>query len=320
MARPQGTRGHSSTGDWWDRRFSELKGPRQETDRDRRLRPFAQCSFRARLPNIPRGALAPTGVRHAPSNPVGGGNVRRRPTPRTDATAEPEQLAAALATWRETLMSVKESVDEATVAVGLLRATVQEMAPLWRSLGELGNALGEIDWPEAMGGTASGVEESPAEVAGHRPQAPAQVARLRPLAPAVPEEVLEPDAERSDLQEAADIPGTTDSPPPPEPGTPVLEIGGSYSCSVTVEEVGTRVKLAPLHRALGQIEGVRELSLRSYTNGVAVVTMDCAAEVDASALEEAIAAITDKPCRVVSGDGSSFLVRMGDNPAVHGGQ
>ncbi len=223
--------------------------------------------------------------------------------------AEPERLAIALATWRETLMSVKESVDEATAAVGLLRATVQEMAPLWRSLGELDKALGDIDWPEALAGATS-----------ERGGPLAEVARLRPVAPAVPEAVLEPDAKPSDLEEATDIPGSTGSPLPPEPDAPVLDIGGSYSCSVTVEEVGTRVKLAPLHRALGQIEGVRELSLRSYTNGVAVVSMDCATEVDASALQEAIAAITDKPCRVVSGDGSSFLVRMGDNPAAHEGQ
>ena len=75
------------------------------------------------------------------------------------------------------------------------------------------------------------------------------------------------------------------------------------------------VKLVPLHQSLSQVKGVRELSLKSYTNGVAVVSVDSEIELEASAFEEAFAAGMHQACRVMSGEGSSFLVRMGGNAA-----
>ena len=76
--------------------------------------------------------------------------------PGTDA----ERVAAALAAWRQSLESAKRSIDEATTAVGLLNATLREMAPLWRSLGQLQRALTDVDWAQAMDEAAAEAEEA----------------------------------------------------------------------------------------------------------------------------------------------------------------
>jgi hypothetical protein len=210
-----------------------------------------------------------------------------------------EQLAAAFVTWRHSLESVKKSIDEATAAVGLLNATLREIAPLWRSLGQLQKALTDIDWAEAIDEATATAEEALAKAAG-----------LRPLPVAVSEEPEE-------AQEAAP---TLSGPARPlaRLDVPVSEGGAPYSYSVTVEEVGSRVKLIPLHQSLSQVAGVRELSLKSYTNGVAVVSIDSEIELEASVLEEAFSTGMHRTCRVISGEGPSFLVRIGSEAASDG--
>ena len=215
-----------------------------------------------------------------------------------------EQLAAALAAWRQSLESARKSIDEATAALGLLNATLREMAPLWRSVGQLQKALTDIDWAEAMDEATAAAEE-----------ALAKATVLRPSLVAVSEEVAAPEPEESETaQEAAP---TFASPvrPPARLDVPISGGGAPYSYTVTVEEVGSRVKLVPLHQSLSQVDGIRELSLRSYTNGVAVVSIDSEIELEAQALQEALGAGMNPACRVISGEGPSFLARLGGDAA-----
>jgi hypothetical protein len=256
---------------------------------------------------------------------------RRAPagaTPTNEPTTERERLAATFTAWRETMLSVKGSVDEATAAVELLRATVREMAPLWRSLGQLEQSLAGIDWAEAMDG-ASEVEESLAKATSPQPQAlpvPEETAAPEPERRDIPRTEAAEDERAAPEPEERDIPRTeaAEDAAPVFSGRagplarldlPTLDGGAPYSYTVTVEEVGAKVKLVPLHQSLSQVEGVRELSLKSYTNGVAAISVDSEVELEASALEEAITTGMDKTCRVMSGDGPTFLVRMGDSPA-----
>lgn len=233
------------------------------------------------------------------------GRSPARPEPTAEPAVDRERLAAAFVAWRETLLSVKKSVDEATGALRLLQATVRETAPLWRSLGQLEEALDGIDWAGTIDEAAAKVEESPAT--STTPQ---------PLAPAVPEETAAPEPEEPDVEAAEDAAQALSDRDRALASldAPALDGGAPYSYTITVEEVGSRVKLVPLYHSLSRVEGLRELSLRSYTNGVAVVCIESEVELKGPALKEAIAAGVDKACRVVSGDGPSFLVRMGDSP------
>jgi hypothetical protein len=227
-----------------------------------------------------------------------------------EADTDASELAAAFAAWRQSLDSVKKSISEATMAVGLLNATLREMAPLWRSLGQLQKALTEIEWTEAMDEAAAAAEE-----------ALAKAAVTRPTLVAVSEEAAAPEREEPETEAAQEEAPVLSGAGRPlaRLDVPIPDGGAPYSYTVTVEEMGSRVKLVPLHQSLSQVKGVRELSLKSYTNGVAVVSVDSETELEASAFEEAFNKGMHQACRVVSGEGPSFLVRMGGN-AASGGQ
>jgi hypothetical protein len=220
--------------------------------------------------------------------------------------ADTEQLAAALAAWRQSLESAKKSIDEATAAVGLLNATLREMAPLWRSLGQLQKALTDVDWAEAMDEATAAAEEALAKATAFPPP---------PVA--FSEEMAAPEMEELETEAAREASPTFASPRRPlaRLDVPASEGGAPYSYALTVEEVGSRVKLVPLHQSLSQVEGIRELSLRSYTNGVAVVSIDSEIELDARVLQEALGAGMNQAYRVISGEGPSFLARLGGDAA-----
>jgi hypothetical protein len=223
-----------------------------------------------------------------------------------EASADTEQLAAALAAWRQSLESAKKSIDEATAAVGVLNATLREMAPLWHSVEQLQKALTDVDLAEAMDEATAAAEEALAKATALRP----------PLA-VVSEEAAAPELEEPETETAQEAVPTFASPvrPPARLDVPISGGGAPYSYTVTVEEVGSRVKLVPLHQSLSQVDGIRELSLRSYTNGVAVVSIDSEIELEAQALQEALGAGMNQACRVMSGEGPSFLARLGGDAA-----
>jgi hypothetical protein len=234
---------------------------------------------------------------------------RERATPAAEPSIDAQELTAALAAWRQSLGSVRRSIDEATAAVGLLNATLREMAPLWRSLGQLQKALTEIDWAEAMDEATAAAED-----------ALAKVTVLRPSPVAVSEETAAPELEEPETESAQGAAPAFSSPGRPltRLDVPASDGGAPYCYTVTVEEVGSRVKLVPLHQSLSQVEGIRELSLKSYTNGVAVVSIDSEIELEASVLEEALSTGMHQACRVISGEGPSFLARIRGEAASAG--
>jgi hypothetical protein len=222
---------------------------------------------------------------------------------------DPERMAAAFGAWRHSLESVKKSIDEATTAVGLLNATLREMAPLWRSLGQLQRALTDVDWAQAMDEATAAAEE-----------ALAKATDLRPPPVAVSQATAAPESEEPETEAAQEAAPTIADlvRPLSRLEVPTSDGGAPYSYTVTVEEVGSRVKLVPLHQSLSQVEGVQELSLKSYTNGVAVVSIDSEVELGGPVLEDALSTGMHQACRVISGEGPSFLARMGGNAASGG--
>lgn len=211
------------------------------------------------------------------------------------------QIAAAFTRWRESLESVRRSIDEATTAVGLLRASLQEMAPLWRSLEQLEQALNSSDLAGAIEQAAAAAQEVAAKSGGLSPQTVTDS-----------EDVVAPEPEESEVEAPwSERPALSDAGRPrPAREVPSFGAGSQNSYTVTVEDVGAKVKLVPLHQSLSRVEGVRELSLKSYANGIAVVCIDSEVELEAPVLQEAISAGMNRACRITAGEGSSFLVRM----------
>jgi len=235
------------------------------------------------------------------------GTWREGASPAGDHGVSPEELAAALARWRESLESVKKSIDGATTAIGLLRSTLREMEPLWGSLGHLEKALTGTNWGQALDEAAARAEAALTDAA-------------TPLAaPAVAsEEGTEPEPEEQEQRAARRPRASSDDGRSAALPVPTSNGGAPYCFTVTVEDVGAKVKLVPLHQSLSRMSGVRQLSLRSYANGVAVVSVDSEVELEAAAIEEALGGGMKKACRVIAGEGPSFIVRMGREVASGG--
>lgn len=221
-----------------------------------------------------------------------------------ESGTDAEQLVAALAAWRQSLESTKKSIDAATEAVGLLNATLREMAPLWHSVEQLQKTLNDVGWAEAIDRATAAAEE-----------ALTKTAVLRPSLAAVTEEVAAPEPEEPETAQETAPAFASPVRPPATLDVPISAGGAPYSYTMTVEEVGSRVKLVPLHQSLNQVDGIRELSLRSYANGVAIISIDSEVELEAQALQEALGAGMNQACRVISGEGFSFLVRLGGDAA-----
>jgi len=242
------------------------------------------------------------------------GTWREGASPAGGHGVSPEELAAALVKWRESLQSVKKSIDGATAAIGLLRSTLREMEPLWGSLGQLEKALTAANWGQALDEVAAKAEEALADSATSL--AVSSVSSEEGTGPE-PEEQEQPAARRP---RASSEDGRSALPvrQAGKLAVPTSNGGAAYSYTVTVEDVGAKVKLVPLHQSLSRMSGVGQLSLRSYANGVAVVSVDSEVELEAAAIEEALGGGMKKACRVSSGEGPSFIVRMGREVASGG--
>jgi hypothetical protein len=195
--------------------------------------------------------------------------------------------------WKDSLKSVQTSIDDAAGAVNLLCSTLQEFAPMWRSLGQLEETLRDTGRSETAAGPVGEVPiadaQQPRPAAGETaPLEPARAAEAAPVAPKPPRRVVAGRAIR---------PAGGDS--------------GIHSYTLTVEDTKRRVDLVPLHRALRSVPGVRDMALLGYTNGIATITLDMRSGLEAPALEAAIAGTTSRECKIWARSADTFLVRVG---------
>jgi len=214
-----------------------------------------------------------------------------------------EALASAAALWQETLRDIERSITEATQAIHFLRGTLGQIAPLLRGIGELEEALHSLAAPRPQQPPSRG-EAAPSS--GGRP-VPDRSGAVPPRSQAPPRSEDATPPAPPPAQEPAEA-----APPPPR-GLDLLP--RSYTITVEdrqEEDRRTSVDLAPLHRALMAIEGVRDLSLVSYTHGVAVISLEAQSEITTSDLESAIAEAMQRDCTVVARDEYRIHVRVAD--------
>ncbi len=227
----------------------------------------------------------------------------------------PEDVSRALSAWRESLVSVKRSIDEAVQAVGALRATLLDMAPLWSSLGELERALKDIRWEDAPVAATKLEAAAPApaavEEAAVSTEAPSLEAGLALDAKSPP--AGEPSAPKPEVpaQAAETAVGAFSEPHRPLPAEGIeREPPAAHSYTVTVEDPGSETPLVPLYRALGRVGRIRDMELVSYTNGVAVISLQSDEEIAGDDLRQAISEAMERACRVVNLENNAFVVRL----------
>ncbi|MDP9236070.1 MAG: hypothetical protein M3P30_01500 [Chloroflexota bacterium] len=108
----------------------------------------------------------------------------------------------------------------------------------------------------------------------------------------------------------------TDTPPVPKPLPPAHAeprrgldlLPRTYR--VTVEDNRGGVDLVPLHRALLAMAAVRDMSLLSYSNGVAIVSLDTLDALNADDLCDAIGRAMSRPARVEVHNEQTMVVKL----------
>ncbi len=240
-----------------------------------------------------------------------------------EATSSGDAVAPDLVAWTEALRSVERSINEAAESIRLLRAMLQQLAPLLRSIGGLEEALGAFieapQHPEASPAVESrvplqfplaSVEDDAAAAAGSRAvegggagewQATRRKPSLKERAQQ-PEETEErramtPGSPRTALKRVTLVPDDTPAP---------------YAYRVTVEDRKNSVELMQLHAALASIAAVRNLSLLNYVNGIASISLESVDELQPVDIENALHKVMKRDSTVVPHESSTFLVQLRD--------
>jgi hypothetical protein len=84
------------------------------------------------------------------------------------------------------------------------------------------------------------------------------------------------------------------------------------SYRITVEDKRRGVDLVPLHRALLGMEGVRDMSLLSYNNGVAIVALETTEELDPDMLGDAVSRAMSRDAKVEVHNEHTMVVKLAD--------
>lgn len=192
--------------------------------------------------------------------------------------------------WQQALDDLERALREAARAAGALR----------RSL--------TVD-SEAPEEVASNVRELP------QPPQPAAWESEEGAAPAGSEALSAFERVWSRL-EAERLGKQGDVPPPPKEAldpvdkvsSKLLNLPGQFL--LTIEDRESRVDLVPLHRALIRLPGVEDVSLASFANGVPVIAVRVAGELDHEQLSKAVGMAMDRECEVIPHENGKLFLRL----------
>lgn len=81
---------------------------------------------------------------------------------------------------------------------------------------------------------------------------------------------------------------------------------------LTVEDKRRGVDLVPLHRALLGMDGVRDMSLLSYSNGVAIISVEMTHELVPEILEQAVARAMSRGAKVEVHNDTTMVVKLAE--------
>jgi hypothetical protein len=88
----------------------------------------------------------------------------------------------------------------------------------------------------------------------------------------------------------------------------LLSLPGQFI--ITVEDRESKVDLVPLHRALTGLPGVEDVSLVSFANGVPVISVRVAGELDHARLSSAVGMAMDRECEVIPHESGKLFLRL----------
>lgn len=81
---------------------------------------------------------------------------------------------------------------------------------------------------------------------------------------------------------------------------------------ITVEDKRRGVDLVPLHRVLLALEGVRDMSLLSYNNGIAIVSLEVVTEIDLDALQQSVSRAMAREAKVEMHNENTIVIKLAE--------
>lgn len=209
--------------------------------------------------------------------------------PKADYDATPDGLAVALERIERTLEDINQTVR--LLAAQMNRHPAPSAVPSFAP-------PQTPEWDdEAPSVASSGFGALPRppifrDVAPAQPEAPS-----RPGAAFAPEPAFEP--------EPAPAPVQRDEPR----GFDLLP----RTYRITVEDKRRAVDLVPLHRALLGLDGVRDMSLLSYNNGVALVSLEAVHDLDTDVLARAVTRAMSREARVETHNERTLVIKLAED-------
>jgi hypothetical protein len=82
---------------------------------------------------------------------------------------------------------------------------------------------------------------------------------------------------------------------------------------LTVEDKRRGVDLVPLHRALLGMDGVRDMSLLSYSNGTAIVALETTVELDPDLLGKAVSRAMARDVKVEVHNEQTMVIKLAED-------
>lgn len=99
--------------------------------------------------------------------------------------------------------------------------------------------------------------------------------------------------------------------PPLEPKRNIDLLPRTYR--ITVEDKRRGVDLVPLHRALLSIEGVRDMSLLSYNNGIAMVSLEATTDIEPETVRESVSRAMAREARIETNNEHTMVVKLAED-------
>ena len=300
-------------------------GQREQSDQDEAPRleveaPFADTVARFRVPADE--ALIEATLRRIEAEQAAasvdelGSNNHVASTAPEDASSvtqrgvEPLAFPAREDSWRDVTRDLRRDLDETRRQLAALTARIdvmlagqpgQQLPPSPRVVAPAAPAAhdNDDDWDDSpkMSSMPMGMPPRPAIV---RDAAPTAASEPRPIEPAALAPVWTEPA-----------PELTPSVAAPEAKRGFDLLPRTYR--ITVEDKRRGVDLVPLHRALLGMDGVRDMSLLSYSNGTAIVALETTSELDPDLLGKAVARAMAREVKVEVHNEQTMVIKLAED-------
>jgi hypothetical protein len=239
------------------------------------------------------------------------------PVEPTDWPGRDERLLGEPATWQDAALRLEAGLQDAQREVRALSLRVEQLSAAFHQVDSVEPSLRPSEGPPLS--VVHPHDEQPEEW-----DDTPQITRLPFGTPPRPAVLRDPSpmTATAELLVEAETPAEPTPSPHVEPVTaPALEPAARHDgrtfeermprqYRITVEDKRRGVDLVPLHRALQGLDNVKDMSLLSYSNGVAIVLVESIGAIDPEPLRAAVARAMSRETKIEVHNEQTMVVKV----------